>query len=81
MNALAKRLLADALALSDAERAELAAGLIESLDHDLEETASAAWGQEVERRVTELDEGSVSTIPWHEARRMIMGKADEAKGR
>jgi putative addiction module component (TIGR02574 family) len=81
MNAIAKRLLSDALALSDADRAELAVELIGSLDRDVDEDTTAAWQQEIERRVAELDDRSVSAIPWTEARRMIMGQADAATGR
>ena len=80
MNAIAKRLLADALALSDADRAELAAELIESLDREVDEDAPAAWSREIARRVAELDDGSVPTIPWPEARRMILGQSDGATG-
>lgn len=80
MNAVAKRLLADAMTLSDADRAELAAQLIESLDPKADEDAPAAWSREIARRVAELDNGSVSAIPWPEARRIIMGQEDDATG-
>jgi putative addiction module component (TIGR02574 family) len=73
MNATTKRLLTGALELSDAERAELAAELIESLDREADDDATAAWNREVQRRVAELDDGSVPPIPWPEARKMIMG--------
>lgn len=63
MNATAKRLLSDALALPDADRAELAAELIESLDREVDDDATAAWNREVQRRVAELDDGSVPAIP------------------
>jgi len=81
MNAVTKKLLSDALALSDADRAELAAELIESLDRQVDEDTAAAWQQEIEHRVAELDDGSVQAIPWTEARRMIMEQADAATGR
>jgi putative addiction module component (TIGR02574 family) len=67
-------LLESALHLSDSERGELAARLIESLEpteevenHELAE----AWATEIAQRLADLDQGRVQTIPWPEARRMI----------
>ena len=77
MNAVARKLLADALELSDAERAELAAGLIESLDDEADSEVTAAWDSEIQRRVQELDSGQVAAIPWAQARRLIMGQNDD----
>jgi hypothetical protein len=57
-----KRLLDDALRLADADRAELAGLLIESLDDSAEEIA---------RRLADLDNGSVKPIPWAEVRRRM----------
>ena len=71
------RLLEEALGLSDHDRAALAASLIESLDPDVDDDAPAAWGDEVRRRLDELDRGETRGIPWTEARRMIMDDADD----
>ena len=73
MNATVKRLLTGAPELSDADRAELAAGFIERLNREVDEDATAAWEREIQRRAAELDDGSIPAIPWPEARRMIMG--------
>lgn len=81
MNVAAEKLLADAVALSDSDLAELAARLIESLEREVDEDASAAWSREIQRRLTELDEGAVQTIPWPETRRIIMGQPDDASPR
>jgi hypothetical protein len=35
-----------------------------SVDHDLEEGVEAARMKEIERRIAELDAGTVETIPW-----------------
>jgi len=78
MNAPAKKLLEDALTLPDGERAELAASLIASLDRQVDEDARAEWEAEITRRLAELDNGSVTPIPWTEARRMIAGESDAA---
>lgn len=40
--------------------------LIESLDAESEEGVEDAWRVEIERRMAELDSGSVETIPWEE---------------
>lgn len=71
------RLLEEALRLSNHERAALAASLIESLDPDVDEDATAAWGDEIRRRLDELDHGESTGIPWSEARPMIMDDVDD----
>jgi putative addiction module component (TIGR02574 family) len=72
--AQANKVLEEALALPAPERARMAARLIESLDHDDGDTdADAAWRAEVARRVRELDEGTVESVDWLEARRQILG--------
>jgi len=53
-------LLAELLQLPIHERARLAESLIASLDED--PAVEAAWRTEVERRVAELDAGTVQTI-------------------
>lgn len=76
MNAQAKRLFNEALQLSETERGELAASLIDSLDREVDEDAAAAWDAEILRRLAELDHGAATPVPWPEARRMIRGTSD-----
>lgn len=64
MSALREKLFQEALRLDEAERAALAGMLIDSIDKDLEEGVEAAWVTEIERRIAELDAGTVETIPW-----------------
>jgi putative addiction module component (TIGR02574 family) len=72
-----------ALQLPIAEREQIAAALRESLiddtvDHGPEEPADeveAAWGDEIARRIADIDSGRVKTIPADEAERMIRGDA------
>jgi len=71
MTSDAARLFHDARTLSEDDRAELAARLIESLDGETDEDADAAWDREIAQRVQELDEGKVKPVPWDEARRAI----------
>jgi len=49
--------------LSDAERAELALVLIESLDGPADPDVEEAWRQEIERRLDQIDRGEVQLIP------------------
>lgn len=64
----AAEILKQALALPTEARAALAGSLLESLDTDVDEDAEAAWAIEVDRRVAELDNGSVKTVPWARVR-------------
>lgn len=73
-----ERLLSDALSLSNAERAMLAARLIDSLDQQMDKDAEAKWNAEVERRVQELDAGVATTIGWPELRKRLMGRLNDS---
>ena len=42
--------------------------LIESVDAESEDVVEDAWRVEIERRMAELDSGTVQTIPWEELR-------------
>ena len=52
--------------LPDAERAELALSLIESLDGPADPDVEDAWRVEVERRITQIERGEVQLIPGDE---------------
>jgi putative addiction module component (TIGR02574 family) len=68
---------AAALRLSAEARAALAAELIQSLD-EVEEAAEdveAAWADEIQRRLIEVDTGVVTPVSWSEARRRILAAA------
>ena len=54
--------------LSDTDRATLAALLIESLEPDHSADIEASWAAEVTRRMSELDAGTVTTVPWSTVR-------------
>ena len=64
-------LLKEALKLPPEARAALAGSLLDSLDQEVDEDAEEAWKLEIDRRLRELDSGSVKPIPWSEARRRI----------
>ena len=67
-------LLKKALALPEEERAALAGSLMDSLDAVVDESAEAAWNQEIARRMEDLDSGKAKTIPWDQVRSRICGK-------
>lgn len=71
MAASAKELYERAMSLNDEERAELVGMLLESLEIQDDEGVEAAWLEEIERRVAELDSGAVKTVSWTEVRSMI----------
>ena len=64
----------DAAALSEQDRATLAGLLIESLESEPDPGVEAAWAAEIERRVAELDAGTVTTIPWEEVRQRLLDR-------
>jgi putative addiction module component (TIGR02574 family) len=74
MTAATHKVLQNALSLSDEERAELAALLIESLDVTVEMDAEVAeeWRAELARRIATLDDGTAQPIPWEEVKRRLL---------
>jgi putative addiction module component (TIGR02574 family) len=71
MSLMTERILQDALALPDAQRAELATRLLQSLDRVVDPDAEEAWAIEIERRCAALDAGEAVTVDWHDVRRRI----------
>jgi putative addiction module component (TIGR02574 family) len=63
-----------ALALSDSERATLAAELIDSLDPSFDLDHESVWSEEIARRIAALDSGQAKTIPWDEVRARMTGQ-------
>ena len=56
-------ILIEALQLPVQERAALASRLLASLDEQVDEGVDAAWGEEVAKRLKEIDEGKVKMVP------------------
>ena len=52
--------------LSEAERAELALSLIESLDGPTDPSVEEAWRLEIERRIGQIKRGEVQLVPGDE---------------
>ena len=59
----ANKLEAKALKLPPKERARLAERLISSLDQELDTDSESLWIQESERRLEELESGTVEAVP------------------
>ncbi len=72
-------LLREASELSERERAELAGLLLESLEGEPDEGVEAAWAEEVERRVREIDSGLVQTIPWEQVRAELFARLNDER--
>jgi putative addiction module component (TIGR02574 family) len=71
MTKAAKAVLADALRLDADSRAEVVAELLASLDGPADPGVEAAWADEVERRVAEIDAGTATLEPWEDVKRRI----------
>jgi len=56
----AEEIAVKALELSDKDRAELAHLLLVSLDEVVEEGVEAAWDEELDKRVREIDSGQAT---------------------
>ena len=76
MSKMTNKVSEEALALVPTERADLAATLLDSLDEQEDQDVEEAWAREIERRILEVESGSVKTIPWSEVRRRLMQALD-----
>ena len=75
MSSRAQALLSEALALPIGERADVAAGLIASLEDSPLETASeveTAWAHEIERRARCVMNAESSGEPWDQLRGRVL---------
>ena len=79
MTSRTQELLREALTLPIAERADVAAELLASLDdvgtEDLAEV-EAAWAAEIERRARRVMAGESPGIPWEDVRRRAEAEFD-----
>ena len=73
MSTAADTLFQAALQLPEGDRADLAARLMDTIEGDTDADWSDAWSAEISKRIDELDQGKVKTIPWDEVRRMMLG--------
>jgi putative addiction module component (TIGR02574 family) len=71
MSVDSNKLVERALGLSEVERSEIAASLIDSLDTIVDPNAEVEWEREILRRVEELKIGNTRSIPWPEVRKRL----------
>ncbi|HWB59988.1 MAG TPA: addiction module protein [Chthoniobacteraceae bacterium] len=62
----AEKICAEALRLSESERAQLAHDLILSLDNGSDADAETAWDAELARRLEEIESGKAVGVPAEE---------------
>jgi putative addiction module component (TIGR02574 family) len=68
MTRAVEELYEQAARLPEADRAELAGLLLESIEVSPDEGVEEAWAAEIERRMAAYRAGAVKTIPWAEVR-------------
>jgi putative addiction module component (TIGR02574 family) len=66
-----EKVLSEALALPSRERARLARELLQSLDGTEDEGATDAWGEELERRLDDLEGGGVQGLSLEEVKKRM----------
>jgi putative addiction module component (TIGR02574 family) len=67
-------ILKEALELSPEARASIADSLLESLDQEVEAGASEEWEREIQKRIAEVEAGTVKTISWSDAREHLKSR-------
>ncbi|MBA3312200.1 MAG: addiction module protein [Planctomycetota bacterium] len=75
-----REMVEEVLRLPEADRAALAATLIESLDRETQAVSSDAWDAEIRSRLDEWDRGQVTPIPWDDVRRQLREDASADAG-
>ncbi len=70
-------LFREASDLPEIERAQLTGMLLDSLESDRDAGIEAAWAEEVERRIRQIDSGEVKTIPWEEVRAKLYARLND----
>lgn len=68
MASTTSQLLTEALELPRADRAELAARLLESLDDEEVSIDESVWAERLERRAAEIGNGTAELVSWDEMR-------------
>lgn len=69
----------EAVQLPEGDRATLAGLLTETLDPVSEPDIEAAWSTEIERRLVEIDGGTVELIPWDDIRSELFGESESKR--
>ncbi len=64
----------EAATLPEHDRATLAGLLIDSLEGEADSDVEAAWAVEIQKRVAEVEAGTVKTIPWEEVQQRLLAR-------
>lgn len=72
-------LFKEAADLNEADRATLAGLLLESLDQPPIPGVEAAWAEEIERRIAQIDSGEVELIPWDDVKARLLARENAGR--
>lgn len=75
----AEALYDEALSLDETERAKLARLLLESLENERDDAADESWNETIARRARQIDDGSVTTVSWEDARAELLGELERRR--
>jgi putative addiction module component (TIGR02574 family) len=64
MTQAAEKILSEAMKLDEAERAELAAKLMDTFDAEIDSGYADAWEREIEARIADLKSGKAKAYPF-----------------
>lgn len=73
MHTKSEFILNEALSMSPAERARIAHYLIHSLEEPSDENVDVEWIQLAQKRLAELEDGSVQAASWEEIKKKVRG--------
>lgn len=77
-NEIQKKPFVKPLKLPERDRANLRGLLTQTLDPFSEPDLEAAWSEDIQRRVAEIEAGTVELIPWEEVRAELVGQVSES---
>lgn len=67
-------ILKEALALPPDARASIADSLLNCLDEAVDAGTAEEWEREIQKRIAEVEAGTVKTISWSDAREQLMSR-------
>ena len=77
MSETVKTILHAASQLSERDRGEVVAHLLEHLDSPAESDVGDSWSAEILGRLEDVRSGRSAPVPWKEARRQILEDGDD----
>lgn len=78
MDTSVEGIIAQALQMPPKIRAAIAERLLSSLDSETDLEVEAAWQQEMQRRIGEVEKGEVVCIPWEQVLQRLRGNTHVA---